>query len=158
MMNAQPKLEQDQPLRFTEPATVQGLTQLTEVTFKTIVVSERNLELVTTRIELPPEEWVRRIATACLEVVHGKRNVSQLKSITNARVSQTLTIRHSVQAKRNQAARHIAVGRIRMSQPTNNIIEASTTFSLGEKAFPLALRLESATNGWKVTACEIGPH
>ena len=157
-MTAQPQIELQPVLRYTEPGELRGESQRTGVTFKTIVTPERNLHLVSRHVELPPEEWVRRIATACLEVVHGKRNVSQLKSITNARVNQTLTIRQSVQAKRNQSARQIAVGRIRMSQPTSHVIEASMTFVIGEKAFPLALRLESTTSGWKVTACEIGPH
>ena len=157
-MNLDLHVESAQQLKFTEPGELKDEVELVPITFKKIreVFPQTTPEMP--KVQLPPEEWVRRIAIACLEVVHGRRNVGQLKSITSARVSQTLMIRHSVQMKRNQPVNKILVGRIRMCQPQPHAIEASTTFQLGEKAYPIALRLESAVNGWKITACEIGPH
>ena len=157
-MNLNLRSETTTHLKFTEPGTLRDEVELTPIAFK--VVREVHTPTIpeTPKVALPPEEWVRRIAIACLEVVHGRRNVGQLKSITTARVSQTLMIRHSVQMKRKQPINKFLVGRIRMCQPQPHAIEASTTFHLGDKAYPLALRLESAVNGWKITACEIGPH
>ncbi|MEY2635299.1 MAG: hypothetical protein RIS75_1239 [Actinomycetota bacterium] len=157
-MNLDLRDETTEELKFTEPSALEDEVKLTPIAFKVIREVNPPAAPAAPKVELPPEEWVRRIAIACLEVVHGRRNVSQLKSITSARVSQTLMIRHSVQMKRKVPINKILVGRIRMCQPHPHAIEASTTFLLGEKAFPLALRLESAVNGWKITACEIGPH
>ena len=157
-MTVQHVLERQLELAFTEPCGIRGDVVPVRVTLRMarhLSVPEFLREVAP---PLPPEEWLRRITYACLEVVHGRRNVSQLKSIINPRVTQTLSIRHTVQSRRATQATHIGVGRIRVSQPQSSAIEVSTTFTIDQKAYPLALRLETAVNGWKITACDIGPH
>ena len=157
-MTVQPVLDRSPVLAFTEPHTCQGEVapehvRLRELQMQTIADAPPEVAP-----PLPPEEWLRRITFACLEVVHGRRNVQQLKSIVSPRVSQTLSIRHTVQSRRATQATQIRVGRIRTAQPQSRALEVSTTFTIDQKSYPMALRLELAAIGWKITACDIGPH
>ncbi len=157
-MTVQQDLERRQELAFTEPQKSSFDVVPVQVTLRKVQLSSVTEFPREVTPHLPPEEWLRRISYACLEVVHGRRNVNQLKAIINPRVTQTLSIRHTVQSRRATQASHIGVGRIRISRPQSSALEVSTTFTIDHKAYPLALRLETAANGWKITACDIGPH
>jgi hypothetical protein len=107
-------------------------------------------------IQLPPQEWVQRVISACLEVIHGHRNVIHLKHVVSRRVAASLTIRASMQPPR--PAGSISVVRIHQTQPKAGVGEIAATFMCRDRAFPLAMRIEKTATGWMVTAIEIGPH
>ena len=114
------------------------------------------LSLEQPQVQLPPQEWVQRVISACLEVLHGKRHVIHLKHVVSRKVAASLTMRASVQTSRPQEV--ISVVRIHQTQPKPGVGEVAATFMTGNRAFPFAMRIEKTVTGWVVTAIEIGPH
>lgn len=103
---------------------------------------------------LPPEEWLRRIVLAILEVTHNKRATNQLRGIVAPSVLRQLDLRRQLNS------RHLAttVLGLRISPISPRVIELSCSFQAGQRVFPLAMRVEQQADRWLVTACEIGPH
>ncbi len=105
---------------------------------------------------LPPQEWLQRVITACIEVVHGKRNIVHVKNVVSAKVAASLTFRATLHAQRKYG--QISIASIRASQPRAGCAEVSATFIHDDRGYPIALRVERTATGWQVTALEMGPH
>jgi hypothetical protein len=108
-------------------------------------------------LETPPKEWVARIAVACIEVLHGKRNVEQMRKICANRVSQGLLIKQSVlSARKNWGA--VRILKIKFAPGIKDSVEVTINFEHKEKVYPMAMNLALTKDGWRINACEIGPH
>ena len=105
----------------------------------------------------PPEVWVARVATACLEIIHGQRSVAQLRRIASHRVAQDLVIKQSVLAKKKQWQK-VSVDKVRFSPGIKGSAEVSINFIHDSKFYPMAMNFAFTKEGWKISACEIGPH
>ncbi|MEY4322669.1 MAG: hypothetical protein RL410_450 [Actinomycetota bacterium] len=105
---------------------------------------------------LPPQEWLQRVIVACIEVVHGKRNIVHVKNVVSAKVAASLTFRATLHAQRKFG--QITIASIRASCPRTGCAEVSATFMLNQRGYPIALRVERIATGWLVTALEMGPH
>ncbi len=108
-------------------------------------------------LETPPKEWVARIAVACIEVLHGKRNVEQMRKICSNRVSQSLLIKQSVlSARKNWGS--VRILKIKFSPGIKDSVEVTINFEHKDKVYPMAMNLGMTKDGWRINACEIGPH
>lgn len=110
-----------------------------------------------TMSELPPEPWIARIAVACIEVIHGKRSVAQIRKICSHRVAQDLLIKQSVLATKKTWS-SVRITRIRFARGIKETIEVSINFEYEQKTYPMAMNLGLTKDGWRINACEIGPH
>lgn len=107
--------------------------------------------------EFPPQQWVARIALACIEVLHGKRSVAQIRKICSHRVAQDLLIKQSVlSARKNWGA--IRITKVKYAIGIKDSVEVTINFEHKTKVYPMALNLSQTKEGWKIQACEIGPH
>ncbi len=108
-------------------------------------------------MEYPPKDWVARIAIACIEVIHGKRSVNQMRKICTNRVSQDLLIKQSVLSKRKQWSQARIV-KVKFANGVKESAEVSINFEYESKIYPMAMNLSLTKDGWRINACEIGPH
>lgn len=109
------------------------------------------------QLDTPPKEWVARIALACIEVLHGKRNVEQMRKICANRVSQGLLIKQSVlSARKNWGT--VKILKIKFAPGLKDSVEVTINFEHKEKIYPMAMNLAMTKEGWRINACEIGPH
>ena len=107
--------------------------------------------------EYPPKDWVARIAIACIEVLHGKRSVAQMRRICSHRVAKNLEIKQSVLSGR-KAWGPVRIVKIRFSEGLKDSVEVTINFEYENKVYPMAMNLVNSKEGWKINACEIGPH
>jgi ribosomal protein L35AE/L33A len=105
----------------------------------------------------PPEVWVARVAAACLEIIHGKRSLVQIRRISSHRVAQDLVIKQSVLAKKKEWGA-ISIQKVRFAPGTKGSAEVSINFVHDSKVYPMAMNFGQTKNGWRIDACEIGPH
>ena len=105
----------------------------------------------------PPKQWVARIAIACIEVIHGKRSVNQMRKICSNRVSQDLLIKQSVlSTKKNWNS--VRILKVNFSPGIKDSVEVSINFEYEDRVYPMAMNLSQTKDGWRINACEIGPH
>jgi hypothetical protein len=110
-----------------------------------------------TRSDFPPEQWVARVAVACIEVIHGKRSVAQVRKICSHRVAQDLLIKQSVlSSKKNWSM--VRITKVKFATGIKDSIEVSINFEYENQTFPMAMNLGLTKDGWRINACEIGPH
>ena len=60
--------------------------------------------------DAPPTEWVARIVFACVEAVYGRRNIQQLRTLTNQRTLQSLQIMQATRSRRLSAHQRLGIG------------------------------------------------
>lgn len=107
--------------------------------------------------EFPPDQWVARIALACIEVLHSKRSVAQIRKICSHRVAQDLLIKQSVlSARKNWGS--VRILKVKYAIGIKDSVEVTINFEHQTKIYPMALNLSQTKEGWKIQACEIGPH
>jgi hypothetical protein len=108
-------------------------------------------------LDYPPKQWVARIAIACIEVIHGKRSVNQMRKICSNRVSQDLLIKQSVlSTKKNWNS--VRILKVNFSPGIKDSVEVSINFEYEDRVYPMAMNLSQTKDGWRINACEIGPH
>ena len=110
-----------------------------------------------TEMNYPPEVWVTRVAIACLEIIHGKRSVVQIRRIASHRVAQDLVIKQSVLANKKKW-QPISIEKVRFSPGVKGSAEVSINFNHESRIYPMAMNFALTKDGWKIQACEIGPH
>jgi len=105
-----------------------------------------------------PEVFVRNMVRGVLEVVAGVRDAEQLARWMSEDVFRRLVARTSI-AARARSARRVQVyrvvheiGSIRLSSPTDGVIEATVTASGRTRTRAIAMRLEGIDGRWRVTA------
>jgi hypothetical protein len=108
-------------------------------------------------LQYPPKQWVARIALACIEVIHGKRSVNQMRKICSNRVSQDLLIKQSVLSGK-KTWNSVRILKINFSPGIKDSVEVTINFEYGERIYPMAMNLNQTKDGWRINACEIGPH
>lgn len=106
----------------------------------------------------PPPEWVARIVFACVEAVYGRRNIQQLRTLTNQRTLQSLQIMQAARSRRLSSHQRLGIGSPRITSPVPRVLEVSVSVFVDQRAFPCALRLEQRDTRWVITAIEMGPH
>lgn len=107
--------------------------------------------------EFPPVSWVARISLACIEVLHGKRSVAQVRKICSHRVAQDLLIKQSVLSARKNWSQ-VRILKVKFAAGNKDSVEVTINFEHNTRVYPMALNLAQSKDGWKIQACEIGPH
>lgn len=98
---------------------------------------------VTPYDQLPhPTEWVDRFVHSALEILNGKRSPSQLSRWCNRKVFAYLT----ENARVRPAA--IRVGRKRIGQPFDQILEVTAMLHGNERSRVLVCRFEGVDGRW----------
>lgn len=102
----------------------------------------------------PNVEWLRRVAGAILETTHSLRQVNQLRAIATPAVIDQINRRRTPHLR----GRAVQVTSVRVSTVRRGVLEVGCTFGVAGSFYPMAFRMELTSDGWKMTACDIGPH
>jgi hypothetical protein len=128
---------------------------------------EHTMALITNRARkqpagpLPhPAAWAARMARAVIEVVAGERPATQLARWTSPTVYAEVTARHNA-ARRHPAGKALnaapcrKVGSVRVCAVAPGVVETSAVVSGMVRPRAIALRMESNSQRWVVTAFEL---
>jgi hypothetical protein len=113
----------------------------------------------TSTIDLPDAQlWARQFVQAAIEVAAGHRPAAQLVRWTNDDVLTLLTRRGRLAAAQRRASRHVrpAVRSVRVSYPSDGVVEASAVVWDQGRIRAVAFRMDGLDRRWRVTALEIG--
>ena len=97
-----------------------------------------------------PQDWSLKFTQSALEVLAGRRSVTQLIKWSNRPVYAHLQRRAGLLSGNPRVRKsHICI-------PTDGVVEASITFSLRERIRAVALRLEGLDGRWLTTSFIVG--
>jgi len=110
----------------------------------------------TRRAELPdPREAGRRLVTAALEVLAGRRPLAQLSRVTSPAVFAALSSgRHPSWCRSSTAP--LLIGGVRVCEPVDGVAEVAAVARRGGRAHAVAARLEGVDGRWRCTALQVG--
>lgn len=111
--------------------------------------------------ELPdPTATVLQLAQAIVDVLFGRRALTQLNAWATPEVLDQLRLAQCVMASRPAAQRmgwrSPRVVRVRVTTPASGVVEASAVVSASPRTRALALRLEGLDGKWCCTAMQVG--
>lgn len=107
----------------------------------------------------PARAWTRQFVQAALEVAGGRRSLSQLVRWTTEDVYAMLGRRAALAQRIERAGGTVPVTlvrSVRLSRPTEGVVEASAVVIDRGRVRAVALRLEDVAGRWRVSALEIG--
>lgn len=96
----------------------------------------------------PTQAELRRLVGAVLEVLEGRRPVTQLKRYLGATCYEALRTRAAAEARRRRSHR---LCRLHVSRPAARSIELCATVEVGDRMLAAAASVEIARHGWCCT-------
>jgi len=107
--------------------------------------------------DLPePEEWVRHIAQALVEVMSGARPAPQVIRWTSPEVFAVVARRSAVSGRRSAVAKRALVRRVRICEPADGVVEACAVVVDNGRVRALAMRLTGVDRRWVVSELQVG--
>jgi len=107
--------------------------------------------------DLPePQEWVRHMAQALVEVMSGARPAAQVIRWTTPEVYSVVARRNAVSGRRVIVARRAIVRRVRICEPVDGVVEACAVVVDNGRVRALAMRLTGVDRRWVVSELQVG--
>jgi len=111
----------------------------------------------TARDQLPdPELFIRRFLIAVVEVVTGRRSVSQLAPYTSPSLQAGLARDVGHLDRLGTARRPAVLHSVHCREPADGVIEAAAVLRCGPRYRAIALRLEGLDGRWRCIRLQIG--
>jgi hypothetical protein len=110
----------------------------------------------TRRADLPPAaEAGRSVMLLALEVMAGRRPVTQLRGVTTPRLFTALAAGRRPRWCAEGTA-PLVLGRVHVCEPVDGVAEVSVVARRAGRAHAVAARLEGLDGRWRCTALQIG--
>lgn len=146
---------QAQALPFASAPVLQGAPPSSR---RLIAVPARDFSAVPTRRNQLPEveRFGRHFITGLLEVLAGRRSVSQLAPLTSAGIHAGIVRDALGKDRLGCAGHHPALQSIRVMEPADGVAELSAVVVVGRRCRAIAARLEGLDGRWRCVRLQIG--